>query len=40
MQSKNWGVSSPKTEYSLVYYYLIAGIGLMVTVFLFLSRGS
>lgn len=40
MQSKNWGASSPKTEYSLVYYYLLAGIALVVAVFLFLPRVS
>jgi len=41
MQNKNLlGVSSSKSDYSLVYYYLLAGISLVVAVFLFLPKVS
>ncbi len=40
MQSKNWGVSSSKTEYSLVFYYLLTGIALVIAVFLFLGHNG
>lgn len=40
MQHKKWALDASKSNYSLVYYYLIAGIALVVAVFLFLPRIS
>lgn len=38
MREQNWASGARKSEYSLVYYYLIAGIALVVAVFLFLPK--
>lgn len=40
MQTQNWAADASKSEYSLVYYYLLAGVALVVAVFLFLPRIS
>jgi len=41
MQNRNLlADNSVKTEYSLVYYYLLTGIALLVAVFLFLPKVS
>ncbi|PIR77512.1 MAG: hypothetical protein COU30_02015 [Candidatus Magasanikbacteria bacterium CG10_big_fil_rev_8_21_14_0_10_38_6] len=40
MQKHTWSSDTTKSEYSLVYYYLLAGIALVVAVFLFLPRVS
>ncbi len=40
MQTQHQGFSDThdKSDFSLVYYYLLAGISLLVAVFLFLPR--
>ncbi len=38
MQNQFRASDAQKSEYSLVYYYLLAGIALVVAVFLFLPR--
>ncbi|MFZ2189289.1 MAG: hypothetical protein WA057_06225 [Candidatus Magasanikiibacteriota bacterium] len=41
MQNQNWVSETHKnSEYSFVYYYLLAGIALVVAVFLFLPKVS
>jgi len=36
MQTQNWGAVNPQqAAFSLVYYYLFAGISVLVAVFLF-----
>ncbi len=38
MQHKQLGASSPDTDLSFVYFYLVAGIAIAVSVFLFVPR--
>ncbi len=40
MRQRQWVSETQSSEYSLVYYYLLAGISLMLSVFLFLPRVS
>jgi len=40
MQDQNWGSDARQSECSLAYYYLLAGIALVVAVFLFLPKVS
>lgn len=40
MQSKHMASDATKSEMSFVYYYLTAGIMLMIAVFLFVPRVS
>ncbi len=40
MQNQNRLSDASRSEYSLVYYYLLAGISLLVAVFLFLPKTS
>jgi len=40
MENKQWVSDAQKSEFSLVYMYLVAGIALAVAVFLFIPRIS
>ena len=40
MQDKQMASGAKQSEYSLVYFYLVAGIALVVAVFLFVPRVS
>jgi hypothetical protein len=40
MQNQNWATDAQKSEYSWVYYYLLAGVALIIAVMTILPKVS